>query len=164
MVTRKRNEVDKEFERQNRFTDLSSTMSSFNNNNSSYSCEFCDCALIEKKDDTVHLGFDYNRLICPKCGFIYDQNIDNEDNSAGVKHLESVRTITDDLYNKPFVEVWSTNSNDNDHDYNDNYYDDPLSSIEPNEDENLRKQGCTKITHATYSSVTGRTNYTEEHL
>jgi hypothetical protein len=67
-----------------------------------------------------------------------NQNIDNEDNSAGVKHLESVRTITDDLYNKPFVEVWSTNSNDNDHDYNDNYYDDPLSSIEPNEDENLR--------------------------
>jgi hypothetical protein len=102
MVTRqRRNEVDKEFEKRNKFVDLASTMSSFKNNNSDYNCEFCDCALIEKLDDTVHLGMSYNRLICRKCGFIFDPKVD-EENSPSLKHVEKVRTITSDMDNKPF--------------------------------------------------------------
>lgn len=47
-----------------------------------YICEFCDCGLIEKKDDITYLGYLNNRYICPKCGIIKDEDNYNSDRST----------------------------------------------------------------------------------
>jgi hypothetical protein len=64
-----------------------------NTDNEILLCEFCDIELIPKADDTKHLGLPYDRMICSRCGFIYDNKI--ADSADHIKHKESLHTITD---------------------------------------------------------------------
>jgi hypothetical protein len=62
-------------------------------NTPKYICEFCDCGLIEKKDDTTYLGYLNNRWICPKCGQIKDEDGYNPDKSRDLKRSEEPRPV-----------------------------------------------------------------------
>jgi rubredoxin len=124
-----------------------------NDEPSQYSCPDCNVALIEKKDDMAHLGYQYNRWICSRCGQITDPYYDD---SNSIKHREKITPITDpsNSMNKAYAEVLSFNNNNSSNDDDDDdYYEDP----EPHEMEDLQRRGCSKI--ETVTTVLGRTYY-----
>jgi hypothetical protein len=88
-------------------------------------CSDCNVKLIVKADDTAHLGFAYNRLICPQCLLIVDPE-KQDDISQNVKHKESLHTLTDNDNNtKPYVSVVPYTAKDDleVHDVLEEYYD-----------------------------------------
>lgn len=141
-------------------TDLSWIGTNTNNNTDEevYLCSDCNVALIEKKDDIAHLGMDYNRRICAKCGFIYDsKKVGDIDN---VKHAESIHTLTDSDTNatEPYIECIGAKSDD------DFEREDALDNFDKNEMQELRQHGMIikDVVTITRSSVDGRIK--EEHI
>jgi hypothetical protein len=130
---------------------------------SNYSCEFCNVALIEKRDDIndPKYGIENMRWICPRCMNIKDPNYGKAEE---IKHRESFRPITEDV--KPYAEVLCMNnsdSNDNDNERSSyNNYNDDLDDIEPDEFYNLRSRGHVNINTVTKSSLNGRTIISRE--
>jgi hypothetical protein len=129
------------------------------NEEENYICEFCNVALIEKLDDVAHLGMDYNRWICSKCGFIYDSK--KEGDTTNLKHAESIHTLTDSNSNatEPYIECIGTTSDD---DFLEK--EDALDSFDKNEVQELKNQDMVikDVFTVTRSSLTGRIK--EEHL
>jgi hypothetical protein len=126
-------------------------------NDDNYICEFCNVALIEKLDDVAHLGYQYNRLICERCGYIVDTK--KEGDTSNVKHAESIRTLTSDsMSNTPYIECIGTTSD------SDFEKEDALDSFDSNEVQELRQHGMIikDVVTITRSSVSGRIK--EEHL
>jgi hypothetical protein len=133
----------------------STNNTAYDDDPSNYSCEFCNVALIHKRDDIndSNYGPDKMRRICPSCLQIKDPNYGNEE----LKHRETFRPLTDGP--KPYAEclgnMYSNNNNNNELERDDDDDNDELDEIEPHEIENLQKLGCAKITTITRSSVTG---------
>jgi hypothetical protein len=129
------------------------------NEKNDYICEFCGVKLIEKQDDIAHLGFEYNRWICSKCGFIYDTK--KEGDITNVKHAESIHTLTssEDSSIEPFAECLGTTSDNNLFEK-----EDALDTFDSNEVQELRQHGMIikDVVTITRSSVDGRIK--EEHL
>jgi hypothetical protein len=127
------------------------------NEEENYICEFCNVALIEKLDDMAHLGMNYNRLICSKCGLIYDMK--KEGDIDNVKHAESIHTLTDSNSEEPYIECIGQSSNDLLE-----TEEDPLDNFDNNEVQELKNQGMIikDVFTITRSSVNGRIK--EEYL
>jgi hypothetical protein len=116
-----------------------------------YICEYCNVQLIEKKDDIAHLGYQYNRLICPSCGNIVDVN--KEGDTSNVKHAEGIHTLTEESRAEPYIECVGAKSDDMLEEI-----ENPLNDYDSHEADELRNQGqiISSIQTITRSSVDGR--------